>query len=163
MGFFLVTNNPRVAQMYPDLDVRMLQGSVFNIFLRVRDFIHLGHRLLTHPLSGSLKPGRIPYKTVFLTTKRAGLNVSSLLHIEKSIEAYHKTAPGFPLNRTEQLLADYAVIDLSHVEAALESMQYMPEVRKESEPVRFNHHRGRAGRSHRGSVCFTGKTEDPAD
>jgi len=121
-SFFLVSNNPLVAETYPDLDLRVTEGPVLNIFIRSRDYIHLGHRLLTHPLSGSLKPGRIPYKTVFLTSEKAGLDLDSLRYIENSIETYHKTAPRLSVNWPERLLADYAVIDLSHVQSALESL-----------------------------------------
>ena len=123
MGFFLVTNNPQVAGEYPGLDVRMEQGSVLNLFMRVRDLVHLGHRLLTHPLSGSLKPGRIPYKTVFLTRAKTALDIDSLYIIENSITTYYKTAQQAPLIWTEMIRADYAAIDLSHVSAALESLQ----------------------------------------
>ncbi len=123
MEFFMVTNNPQVVKMYPNLDAYSMEGSVLSLFLQVRDLIHVGHRLLTHPLSGSLKPGRIPYKTVFLAAARTELDLDSLRYIENSIETYHKTAPESPVSWNEQLLADYAAIDLSHVEAALESIR----------------------------------------
>ncbi len=119
----MVTNNPQVAKMYPDLDVRGMKGSVLSLFLRVRDLIHQGYLLLTHPLSGSLKPGRIPYKTVFLAAERRELDLDSLHYIENSIDTYHKTEPDSPVSWPAQLLADYAAIDLSHVEAALESIR----------------------------------------
>ncbi len=122
MEFFIVTNNPQVAKKYPDFNLCSMEGSVLSLFLQVRDLIHRGHRLLTHPLSGSLKPGRIPYKTIFLTTERTGLDLDSLRHIENSIETYHKTAPEFPIAWNARLLDDYSVIDLSHIEAALESI-----------------------------------------
>lgn len=118
----MVTNNPQIAKMYPDLGVYDVEGSVLTLFVCVRDFVHQGYRLLTHPLSGSLKPGRIPYKTVILTTERAELDLDSLYYIENSIGTYHKTVFESPINWNDQLLADYAAIDLSHVEAALESI-----------------------------------------
>lgn len=96
---------------------------MLDLFLRVRDYVHLGHRLLTHPLSGSLKPGRIPYKTVILTGVREALDLDSLRYIENSVEAYYKTAPQSAVVWPGRLLDDYAAIDLSHVEAALESLQ----------------------------------------
>lgn len=123
-AFFLVSNNPLVAEIYPDLDLCLIEGSVLDTFLRTRDYIHCGHRLLTHPLSGSLKPGRIPYKTVFLTSEKPGLDLDSLRYIESSIDIYHKTAPRLPVSRPERLSADYAAVDLSHVRAALESMPF---------------------------------------
>lgn len=121
--FLLVTNNPQVAKKYPELDVRYLKGPVLAVLLRVRDLIHRGHRLLTHPLSGSLKPGRIPYKTVFLSRHReTGVDLDSLRQIENSIATYYKTLPQVPPSWQPRVLDDYAIIDLSHVEAALESL-----------------------------------------
>jgi hypothetical protein len=122
MGFFMVTNNPQVPGKYPGLTVNPVEGSVLSLFTGVRDYIHRGHRLLTHPLSGSLKPGRIPYKTVILTAERAGLDSDSLNYIEASIEAYHKTLPETPASWEAGCLDDYAAVDLAQVEAALESL-----------------------------------------
>lgn len=122
MEFFLVTNNPQAAKIYPGIDICTMEGPVLDLYTRVRDFVHLGHRLLTHPLSGSLKPGRIPYKTVILAKEKTGLDMQSLSHIESSIEACRKTSPGSPASMPEKILADYAAIDLSHVRAALESL-----------------------------------------
>ncbi|MGI6142845.1 MAG: GrdX family protein [bacterium] len=124
MEYFLVTNNPEVEKKYPHLVGYSLEGPVIRVFLKVRDLIHRGHRLLTHPLSGSLKPGRIPYKTVFLGPKGEGLAFDSLQYIENSIAVYYKTVPPTPIQWTGPLLADYAAIDLSHVEAALESLGF---------------------------------------
>jgi hypothetical protein len=122
MQFMIVTNNPQVAELYPDCDICSVAGPVLSLYLKTRDLIHAGHRLLSHPLSGSLKPGRIPYKTVLLTAEKAALDLDSLRYIENSIAVYHKTALKSPVSWTAPLLADYAAIDLSHVEAALESI-----------------------------------------
>lgn len=122
MEYLTVTNNPRVIKRFSGPGLCSMEGPVLSLFLKVRDLIHQGHRLLTHPLCGNLKPGRIPYKTVFLTAERAALDPDSLHYIENSIATCRKTAPEYPVSRQEQHLADYAAIDLSHVEAALESM-----------------------------------------
>lgn len=122
MEYFLVTNNPLVKGKYPQLVGHYLAGPVIGVFLQVRDLIHKGHRLLTHPLSGSLKPGRIPFKTVFLSRKREDLDFASLQYIEESIDLYYRTVPPTPVRWPEELLADYGAIDLSQVEAALESL-----------------------------------------
>ena len=86
MEYFLVTNNPEVEKKYPHLVAYSLEGPVIRVFLEVRDLIHKGHRLLTHPLSGSLKPSRIPFKTVFLE-KREDLDFASLQYI--GIDLYY--------------------------------------------------------------------------
>jgi len=118
-GLFLVTNNPQIQIKYRQLDVECIDGSVIDLLTKVRDYIHRGHCLITHPLSGSLKPGKIPYKTVILARTKNRLDQSSLVYIENSIEAYSKTVSASPGCRSDEILEDYARVDLSHVEAAL--------------------------------------------
>lgn len=99
--------------------VESFEGSVLDLLIKVRDYVHLGHRLLTHPLSGSLKPGKIPYKTVIMGCAKNGLDQASLQYVESSLEAHMKTEPLLACNWSEKILEDYARVDLSHLEAAL--------------------------------------------
>ena len=53
----LVTNNPLVlANFEKEFRIEFVDASLLDIFLLVRDYVHKGHSLLTHPLSGSIKP-----------------------------------------------------------------------------------------------------------
>ena len=70
MSCLIITNNPQVPERLPHLEVLSVEGSVLDLYTRVRDFIHKGHALITHPLSGSLKPGKIPYKSIILAGER---------------------------------------------------------------------------------------------
>ena len=124
MYFLLFTNNPRVIEKYNYLQMVRLEGSVLELFILARDYIHRGHRLLTHPLSGSMKPGRIPYKSILLTAVREQLDLDSLSLIENSIETYHKFFNERFLDFPAAVLDDYSAVDLSHLEAALESKSY---------------------------------------
>lgn len=122
MDFFLVTNNPLVEDRYPHLPLDSFDGSLIELLIRVRNYVHKGHSLLTHPLSGSLKPGRIPYKTIALSCFKNGLDPLSLRYIENSIEVFNKTVLSEPECWSQESLSDYAVVDLSHLEAALEGL-----------------------------------------
>jgi len=66
MEYIVITNNPLVNN---EIDGAVYDGnaSFVDILTAVRDKVHLGHRLLTHPLSGSVKPGQTPYKSVVIT------------------------------------------------------------------------------------------------
>ena len=119
MDYFIVTNNPLVRDKYRQHSVEVIDGSVYDLFIKVRDYIHQGHQLLTHPLSGSLKPGRIPYKTVILTRDHHSLDQASLHYIESGIETFQKTVAAEPGELNEAMLHDYGLVDLSHLEAAL--------------------------------------------
>lgn len=120
MKCLIITNNPQVPEQFPPIELLWVEGSVLDLYSRVRDYIHKGHRLLTHPLCGSMKPGEIPYKSVVLSGERQNPDLLSLQLIENSIENYHKTFRGSLSGLAKDLLNDYAAVDLSHLEAALE-------------------------------------------
>lgn len=61
-----------------------------DVLLIARDYIHKGHELLTHPLSGSIKPNETPYKSVIISKDITTLNMNSLAVIEDSIAVYNK-------------------------------------------------------------------------
>jgi len=66
MKYIVITNNPLVYNKVEDASYYS-NASFYDILIRVRDKVHLGHRLLTHPLSGSVKPGHTPYKSVVIS------------------------------------------------------------------------------------------------
>ena len=57
---------------------------------KVRDRIHAGHLLLSHPLSGSVKPNETPYKSVMISRKAGKLDERSLSIIEGAIRSCAK-------------------------------------------------------------------------
>ena len=87
MRGILMTNNPMALQQWPDraTAVFLEQADVLGVLTAVRDKVHQGHRCLTHPLSGSVKPGRTPYKSVLMTVEAGALDMESLRIIEDSI------------------------------------------------------------------------------
>ena len=106
----VVTNNPMVRDKLPDAEFH--DTDYLGVLKIVRDKIHLGHKLLTHPLSGSVKPGETPYKTVILSAKKGKLDESALSIIEDSIQTCQKfMANGAVRSWREEILADFQLID----------------------------------------------------
>ncbi|MDR1977972.1 MAG: GrdX family protein [Synergistaceae bacterium] len=83
--FVLITNNlslhrsvvngrPADADLYPDVLLqftpfspsRFIEGSSLDVLIAVRDAVHLGGRLLTHPLCGNLRPHQQPFRSVLI-------------------------------------------------------------------------------------------------
>ena len=63
--YMVITNNPLVRSRLDDThEVIYLELSYEELLKVVRDRIYEGHRLLTHPLSGSVKPKETPYKSI---------------------------------------------------------------------------------------------------
>lgn len=116
----IITNNIRVVETYGNqFEVAFLDVSYMDVLIAIRDRVHQGFRLLTHPLAGSMKPNQTPYRTVMLE-KGPAMDYRSLELIESCI----LTAEKFQRNRPtphwdEKSLQDFRTVDLSflkHVE-----------------------------------------------
>lgn len=125
-GFRIVTNNPAVLAKYPQA-ADWASRSVRQVFLAVRDAVHLGAELVSHPLAGSLKPNETPCKSVVISTRRGALDTHSLQLIEDALRMLDRLAEK---NRTypQAVLADFQAIDLDLMDSAMAALpaQYMP-------------------------------------
>ena len=125
MDTILITNNYSVYEKYRgNMDITYDENfSYLEILEYTRDKVHQGHELLTHPLSGSIKPNETPYKSILISKRIDKLDFSSLNIIEESI----KTTEKFLNNKitpdwTEKVLEDFRVIDLSLIENVIDSL-----------------------------------------
>ncbi len=123
--FLLVTNNGKALEIYEnhaEIGVDYLEeGSYLDVLIRVRDLVHEGWHLMSHPQASNLKPHQSPCKTVLLSSGREAQPFSRDVEmVESSIEALHKFTRGMTLpNWPEKTLRDFQTIDLSVVESAI--------------------------------------------
>lgn len=125
MSSIIVTNNPYVYEKYKDeREVVYKEGFTYlEILEYVRDKIHDGHKLLTHPLSGSIKPNETPYKTIMLSKKPGELDEDGLRILEESVLTVNKFIRDKPTpNWAERVLDDFRVIDLSLIENVIDRL-----------------------------------------
>lgn len=120
MEFWLITNNEKVNDAYADqCDVLFVVGTDRDVMRKVRDLVHEGYSLLTHPLSGSLKPGETPFRSVLVDkTKKDSVDDFSLNLIETCIQALDKFRVRYE-HLSEQKLEDFRHVDLSIIESAI--------------------------------------------
>jgi len=112
----LVTNNPLVeAQLKDTYCIEYIDTDLTGILTHVRDLVHKGHRLLTHPLMGSVKPNESPYKSVLITSKAESADTQSVIIIEECIQNVQKFSPK---SIPGQYLNDLQMVDLSLIRAA---------------------------------------------
>jgi len=97
----------RLASIF---DVEYLNISYLEILYTVRNYIHNGHKLITHPLSGSVKPKETPYKSVVISREIGSLCMQSLSIIEESVACYSRFADR---HIPEAALQDFMEIDYS--------------------------------------------------
>jgi len=113
----LVTNNVLAKEKYGhEIDVEFREESLSDLLFRVRDLVHSGHCILTHPLSGSIKPNETPFKSVLLSKKIDTTDIESLKIIENSI-IIAKNFLTYPI--PEEYLNDLREIDLTLIDSAI--------------------------------------------
>ncbi|MDR7871225.1 MAG: GrdX family protein [Tissierellaceae bacterium] len=123
MNTILITNNILVYKKYKDIiEITYKEDfSYLDILIYTRDLVHSGHELLTHPLSGSIKPNETPFKTIMISKKSGKLNLDNLKIIEESIVSAQKFIKEKPTPIwSEKILDDFRVIDLSLIESIIE-------------------------------------------
>ncbi len=111
----IVTNNSKVFVEYKEnYTVEFIDSeTMYNVLIKTRDLLHLGYKLLTHPMSGSLKSNQTPYKSILLI-KNNEANLDDILMIENAIDNYNKFLKNRALtNWTEAIKNDFKTVDLS--------------------------------------------------
>ena len=110
----VVSNNPAVWEAFPSC-IRVA-GSPLHLMRKVRDLVHGGHRLKGHPLAGSIRLLRNPYRTVVLGRRDASADSEDVLRVEEALSRLsHLEFSMTP----ESTLSDYRWVDLTLVEAFL--------------------------------------------
>ena len=126
-AYLIVTNNEQIRDAYRDhplLAVEYLEGKSFlDVLVCVRDHVHQGWKLLTHPQASNLKPMQSPVKSVLITSA-GGVQPSEndIEMIEGAIAGYQKfsrgkTLPAWP----DAVRRDFCTIDRSVLESAINS------------------------------------------
>ncbi|MEG0308227.1 MAG: GrdX family protein [Clostridium sp.] len=119
---FIVTNNPMSKEKFMGkYIVEFVEGPQLEVLKKVRNYIHKGNRLLTHPLMGSVKPNETPYRTVCVSLKvEDAVDFQSLEIIENSISTTEKFLNDFNTpNWSEKILADFQLIDSDLIDHAI--------------------------------------------
>lgn len=119
----VITNNEIVKDEYSkSMDITFVDGQYIDVLKLVRDMIHQGCRIITHPLMGSIKPNETPYRSI-IVEKGTSLDFNSLAIIESSIASFEKfTSNNKPIQWEEKTLRDFRFVDLKLFESALNSI-----------------------------------------
>lgn len=121
MGFIIITNNDMVYDKYKDeYSVEFYDCSIKEVMVKVRDRIHEGYKMLTHPLSSSIKPNESLYKSIIISDDKTVLDYNSLLIIENGIMTCDKfNKIKYNIVYTDRIIEDFKLIDLTVLESAL--------------------------------------------
>ncbi|GAA0775383.1 GrdX family protein [Clostridium subterminale] len=119
---FIVTNNPMSKEKFEGkYKVEFIDVPQLDILKKVRNYIHKGNRILTHPLMGSVKPNETPYRTVCVSVEVVdGVDLQSLEIMENSIVTTEKFLRDFNTPQwSEKILADFQLIDSDLIDHAI--------------------------------------------
>jgi hypothetical protein len=119
----VITNNPEVYKRYEsNHQMVFVQGGYYDVLVEVRNLVHKGYELITHPLAGSIKPNETPYRSI-VVKQGTNTNLQSVEIIEASIQAYEKFER-MTTKWNQSTLEDFQFVDLKLFESALEDSSF---------------------------------------
>lgn len=122
---FIITNNKLVYDTYQESwKVDFYESfTLLNVLEKCRDEVHLGRKILTHPLTGSVKPNETPFKSVMLSSEYGELDLDSLSIIENAIEVTNKFLANHQVKDwPDKILEDFRLIDFGLIRSGIESV-----------------------------------------
>lgn len=118
----IITNNPMVKNTN-NAEICFVTGDCREVLYQVYNKVAMGHKLLSHPLAGSIKPETNPYRSVLLSKHKTDAKLSTLAKLEKCLE---KVEAGFEENpavlNNPLFDQDFQIIDKELLDAAVQSL-----------------------------------------
>lgn len=124
----LLTNNPAFfASQRNGLEVQPIQGAAHDVMCVARDKVHMGWRLLNHPLYGNFRPNQQPFRSLLLVpphNEPSSVDLESLHLLEQAFAVYASCAKHWatPDNVPPEMFKDCSVIDAELMQATLSTV-----------------------------------------
>lgn len=125
----IVTNNPKVRDEINDYPVYFIEGNYKDVLLEVhKKIVNDKKVMITHPLSGSIKPNETCYKSIIVSPQRGNnMDMYSLDLINQALDVYdHFQSVKATPDWTDRILEDFAVVDFHIIQGALSQIQIPP-------------------------------------
>lgn len=119
LEYFIVTNNIAVKKDFNN--VLFIEGTFEDVLIKVRDLVHQGVELISHPLGASISMLFSPCRSIIVGEKKDVINSYHIEAIENSIINYRNTNKGRKVNMKN--VDDYALIDAELLKTALKTFQ----------------------------------------
>ncbi|MGR6836542.1 GrdX family protein [Syntrophomonas erecta] len=116
----VITNNLMVKNM-SDIKVSFIDGDGREVLYQTLNKVAGGHRLLSHPLAGSLKPDQNPFKSILVSQEKGQVNQSEIAVLHRSLEKMENMVEGGCRINKKPIYKDLQVIDQSLLASALEA------------------------------------------
>ncbi|PSW20642.1 GrdX [Photobacterium sanctipauli] len=128
----IISNNLSLANLSTHIKITHCDH-IDDVLKLTRNKVHLGAKLISHPLAGSVKPHETPYRSIVILNQQQGLDMESLNTIEQAIERYQilckpnpkhirLTASEIHRQYPEKQNSDFQFIDLQLVKSSLSAL-----------------------------------------
>lgn len=121
MNLKIITNNPQIIEKgYTNTEV--IDGTTLSVLIAAKDEILKGHKLVSHPLTSSIRPDVSPYKTILLNAKSNEVDQESLKIINHAIEYTKELLNNNtnPYNWDKTSLEDFQFVDKDIIDRYIE-------------------------------------------
>lgn len=105
----------------PNAAVARVNGSCLDVFAQVLNCIAQGHRLISHPLAGSIKPNQNPFKSVLITCQTGTVDQQEVAVVHQAL--CMAEAMALDPYRYYETAGDLQMIDKELMEQALSTYQ----------------------------------------
>ncbi len=111
MNIRSLTNNPMVINKKCPY-IEGIEGDPLYVFRTIENEILKGCKLITHPLTGSIRPDINPYKTVIISDPAGNFDYEGLRIIENAIEYTENLYNNSPRPKWDKAsLKDFQLVD----------------------------------------------------
>ncbi|PID27076.1 MAG: glycine reductase complex component [Candidatus Cloacimonadota bacterium] len=121
--YTIVTNNKRVVERFKNFYTIVETSDINHTLIKARDLIHKGYVLETHPLAGSVKPMKNPFRSIVLIESNE-VDFRSVDIMEKALEKYEMFRKSHKeIELPQSIIDDYMEIDFSLMNSADQSIR----------------------------------------
>lgn len=114
----VLTNNPLVLEAFPASE--WVEGFPREVARMARDRVHMGWKLAAHPLAGSVRILRSPYRSLVLVQEPGPADAN---HVQMIEEAVVRLEQRDLLDESRENAEDYRLLDLDLLRRAFQSLE----------------------------------------
>ncbi len=121
MQMVMVSNNTAISAG-ASVEILRVEGDSMDVMNRVRDLVHTGYKILSHPLGASIKMLHSPVTSVLLEKGDGPIDPSSLSLIESDILKLGTVMGERPFDHRNR--EAYELIDRNRMQSALNELHF---------------------------------------
>mgnify|MGYP000164786741 CR=1 FL=1 len=115
----IITNNPMVNNIN-NAEICFVKGDNRQVFYEVLNKVATGHKLITHPLAGNIKPEDNPYRSVAVSKSKAKADLAILAKLNQYLDKIEANQMKRKVN-LPSIMTDFQLIDKDLIENAIQN------------------------------------------